>query len=135
MGFCQVCGTKPKRSNYKYCSNKCQSDEKYYKYIKDWKLGLVSGSRGIKTKNISRNIDRYLRRKYKDKCSVCGWNTINQHLNKVPLEIDHINGNSEDNTEKNLRIICPNCHSLSANYRNLNRGRGRAWRMLKYKKN
>lgn len=135
MNNCIVCGKKPKRSSYKYCSNKCQSDEKYFKYIYNWKIGLVNGSRGITTRNISRHLDRYLREKYHDKCSLCGWNETNLFLKKVPLEIDHLNGNSEDNTETNLRIICPNCHALSENYRNLNRGRGRVWRMLKYKKN
>lgn len=135
MNTCLVCGAKPKRSIYIYCSNKCQSDHKYYKYIEKWKAGLVTGSRGITTKNISRHLDRYLREKYKNKCSQCGWNNINQFLQKVPLEIDHIDGDSENNSESNLQVICPNCHSLSKNYRNLNRGRGRAWRMLKYIKN
>jgi len=135
MGNCLVCSKKPKRSNYKYCSNKCLSDDRYYKYIDKWKKGLVNGSRGITAKNISLHVDRYLREKYHNKCILCGWSQINEFLNKVPVEIDHIDGNSENNRESNLRLICPNCHSLSKNYRNLNRGRGRVWRMLKYKRN
>ena len=126
MTNCLVCNKKTKRNSYTYCSNKCQSDEKYRRYIENWKKGLETGSRGITTRNISRHIDRYLREKSKNKCCICGWDTINQFLQKVPLEIDHINGNSEDNAENNLQLICPNCHSLSKNYRNLNRGRGRA---------
>ena len=48
-----------------------------------------------------------------------------EHTNTLPLEIDHIDGNSENNSEENLRLICPNCHSLTANYRGANRGNGR----------
>lgn len=49
----------------------------------------------------------------------------NPYTNTIPLEIDHINGDSEDNSEENLRLICPNCHSLTATYRGANRGKGR----------
>lgn len=31
--------------------------------------------------------------------------------NRIPLELDHINGNHYDNTLENLRIVCPNCHA------------------------
>lgn len=33
--------------------------------------------------------------------------------------------NSENNSEDNLRLICPNCHSLTSTYRGANRGQGR----------
>jgi Zn finger protein HypA/HybF involved in hydrogenase expression len=93
----------------------------------------VTGDRGIVAKNISSYIKRYLIEKYGEKCSTCGWCQRNLVTKKVPLEIDHINGNADDNSEKNLRLICPNCHSLSENFRNLNKGRGRSWR-IKYLK-
>jgi hypothetical protein len=42
----------------------------------------------------------------------------------IPLELDHINGNSKDNCLSNLRLLCPNCHALTSTYR----GRGaRKW--------
>ncbi len=53
------------------------------------------------------------------RCEKCGWakKTENGYL---PLELDHINGDRHDNRIENLRILCPNCHSLTANHR----GRG-----------
>lgn len=32
---------------------------------------------------------------------------------KLPLALDHINGDHRDNRIENLRILCPNCHSLT----------------------
>lgn len=131
MNSCIRCGKKPLRSFYKYCSNKCQQTHQYDEYIKRWKLGLVSGTRGINAKNISSYLRRYLLKKFGEKCSICGWNQKHPATGRVPLEVDHINGNADDNREENLRLICPNCHSLSSNFRNLNKGNGRAWR-IKY---
>ena len=31
---------------------------------------------------------------------------------KLILHIDHIDGNRVNNTENNLQILCPNCHSI-----------------------
>lgn len=97
-----------------------------------WQKGDLSGDRGKVAKNISEHIKRYLVNKFGAKCSLCGWDSRHTITGKVPLEIDHINGNAGDNKEENLRLICPNCHSLSSTFRNLNKGKGRSWRKDKY---
>jgi hypothetical protein len=56
----------------------------------------------------------------KKKCELCGWNKISVD-GRLPLELDHINGDSSDNRLKNLRVLCPNCHSLQKTHRGLNR--------------
>lgn len=41
---------------------------------------------------------------------------------KIPLELDHIDGNNNNNQLSNLRLLCPNCHALTPNYRGKNIG-------------
>jgi hypothetical protein len=106
----------------------------YKKYIEAWKQGMVSGGRGVRTKNISRHLKRYLIEVHGEQCSLCGWNQRHAVTGRVPLEIDHIDGDAENNKEENLRVLCPNCHSLTANFRNLNKTKGRTWRRLLYRK-
>ncbi|MCH7604572.1 HNH endonuclease [Patescibacteria group bacterium] len=53
------------------------------------------------------------------KCEECGWAEKSQD-GYLPLELDHINGDSTDNRLKNLRILCPNCHSLKPTHRGRN---------------
>ncbi len=41
----------------------------------------------------------------------------------IPLELDHIDGNSDNNAAANLRIICCNCHAQTPTYKGKNKGR------------
>jgi 5-methylcytosine-specific restriction endonuclease McrA len=49
------------------------------------------------------------------KCGSCD-NNGNWNGNKLSLHIDHINGINNDNRIKNLRFLCPNCHSQTSTY-------------------
>jgi len=54
------------------------------------------------------------------KCEKCGWAKVSKD-GRLPLELDHINGINTDNRLGNLRILCPNCHSLEPTHRGRNR--------------
>ena len=108
----------------KFYSNKCQQEFEYQEYVARWKAGVESGRKGF-LGSISSHIRKYLREKYGNRCSVCSWAEHHSLTGSVPLEVDHINGDATDNREENLRLLCPNCHSLTLNFRNLNKGHGR----------
>lgn len=53
-----------------------------------------------------------LKEKCCEKCKLYIW------LSKpIPLELHHIDGDKKNNELVNLQILCPNCHSLTDNYR------------------
>lgn len=61
----------------------------------------------IKKRLYSENIKSY-------KCERCNISEYNgEH---ITLQLHHINGINNDNRLDNLQILCPNCHSQTANY-------------------
>ena len=44
-------------------------------------------------------------------CEHCGLDTWRGE--RLPLALDHVNGDTRDNRIENLRVLCPNCHSLT----------------------
>lgn len=53
------------------------------------------------------------------RCEECG---LSEWLGKpIPLQLDHLDGNSDNNSEGNLRLLCPNCHALTPNFMGRNK--------------
>jgi hypothetical protein len=121
---CLNCDVNIERAR-KFCSHKC---EKTYK-----KNEIFTKIENNDTSLDSRNYKTYLIYKFGEKCMECGWNKKNLFSNKIPIELEHIDGNSDNNSLSNLKLLCPNCHSLTPTYKSLNTGNGRHKRMKRYK--
>ena len=119
--YCINCGKEltGNRSNKKYCSVKCQCEYKNKEYINNWLNGNIDGIVG--KYGISQHIRGYLFKKNINKCQICGWGEVNPHTGNVPLEVHHIDGDYTNNSEENLQLLCPNCHSLTETYKNSNK--------------
>lgn len=119
--ICSWCGTEKrcKGSSYKnkYCSNSCQradvTEKKKLAWLnegKDW-----SGKK------------EYLLTEVGRKCEECGQGEV-WNGKPLTLQLDHIDGDSDNNRRDNLRILCPHCHTQTETYGNAGKG-------SRYKKN
>lgn len=104
-------------------------ERKYREYVERWKAGLETGACARAGEQISRHVRRYMVERYGEKCTFCGWAEKHPTTGKIPVALDHVDGDWSNNTETNLRFLCPNHHSLTPTYGSLNRGRGRAERL------
>jgi predicted nucleic acid-binding Zn ribbon protein len=120
---CLVCENEIKKGASKYCSLKCQQTYHFNQRLSDW----INGNYSAKSRNFFR---RYLTETFGYKCSCC--NISEWNGKSIVLEIDHIDGNFENNRPENLRFICPNCHSQTDTYKARNMGNGRHYRRERY---
>lgn len=67
---------------------------------------------GIRSRIIKENLIPY-------ECGECGISEWNGK--QLSLHLDHIDGNRWNHKIKNLRFLCPNCHSLTYNYTGKNK--------------
>lgn len=105
----------------KFCSRKC--------FLESKQIERTTRLENHQTLD-SRQYRKRLIEQFGAKCMKCGWSEINTITGKCPIELDHIDGNSLNNEFSNLRLLCPNCHSLTPTYKALNKGNGRSKRTL-----
>ena len=89
----------PNRSDKRFCKETCQ------KLFSGKKTG--SYQRRRKERNTLRLLRGYQGHK-KNFCECCGFIAVH----KCQLDVDHIDGNHDNNHPDNLQTLCSNCHRL-----------------------
>lgn len=110
--YCKFCGKEyivGKNARGTYCSLECQ-----HKDILKHNAELIE--QGLPVSH--RVLRNYLIKRY-DRCMNpnCKWDWENNKENNPQLELHHIDGNHTNNTLDNTILLCPNCHSLTDNYK------------------
>ena len=117
--FCSKPLTWPSK---KYCNHTCSSQARSQQAVAKAMAGSGPTIAALRRFLFRRN----------PQCWNCGWKEINPVTGKTPLVLNHIDGDSRNNRESNLELLCPNCDSLTPTYKALNKGKGRFKRMQRY---
>lgn len=120
---CAQCSKIVPLAKQRFCSLRCFQDHNFDIRVKQIENGHYHWY------NCSGFVRRYLIKKLGERCSRCQWDKRNPVTGRVPIEVEHIDGDWKNNRSDNLTLLCPNCHSLTDTYRALNRGRGRPYRL------
>jgi hypothetical protein len=128
--YCLFCGN---LVYDKYCGAQCRKDYERKNIFEKIENNQPLNVGSIETEG--RWCKKYLIEKYGEKCMDCGWDKANTYSGHIPIELEHIDGDSSNNTANNIKLLCPNCHSLTPTYKYLNKGNGRHSRRERYKNN
>lgn len=120
--YCKVCNEQLNYTQNFYCSNKCQ--QKF-----QWEITKKNISDAGQAPHIN-TAKRYITERDTHKCSICS--ITNWQDKPLIMILDHIDGNSENSSLTNLRLVCSNCDSQLPTYKAKNTGNGRHSRRERY---
>lgn len=115
---CMFCNKKMTGKNkylHKYCGRKCFNDHRWQLYKEE----IICHGK-VSSPSVGR---KYLIELNGNVCEIC--KRTEWMGQPIPLTLDHKNGNPEDHSLVNLRMICPNCDRQTPTFGSRNRGNGR----------
>ena len=132
IGKCKVCSKEfnyfPSQARGIYCSLSCQGELRAKLALDDFKEKFHEGI------DIGRPRQYQILVEYNgNQCAVCSLPGSDWQGKPIRHQVDHIDGNAENNNPENLQLICPNCHSQTDTFAGRNRGNGRWNKGLKDK--
>lgn len=149
MKICPKCSDQHNKPGI-YCSRKCANSRQWSDEDKKKKSDSAKKSEKVKNANKNRKFPEWINDKYtngdyinntpfellgegykrkvidieqKSCCNRCG---ISDWLgSEIILELEHRDGNRDNNTRDNLELLCPNCHSQTDTWRGRNKAKKR----------
>ena len=121
--ICKSCGSNIEHSRHvqKYCSQDCSR-------FHQWELRKAKVESG--QENSEYVLKKYLIETRGVQCEICCRKTWQG--GPIPVIMDHIDGNSDNNLLVNLRLVCGNCDMQLPTFAGRNRGSGRHYRRQRY---
>lgn len=140
--LCEFCKLPIFKLHQRFCNHSCATKwnnkkrgfklrpivvklSRHERWIESWLSGLLRMEETYygPDNTPSTFIRKYLINRSGNICEKCGWKEINQKTGKVPLQLNHIDGDSTNNAPVNVELICPNCHSLTPTFGRHGKGR------------
>jgi hypothetical protein len=118
-GVCLNCKKQLQNLGSKYCSLKCGAQHKSKVMYEDFILGKI-----VKSHTSIKMVKPFILKEQNNCCAICTMPNIWQNK-EIVFVLDHIDGNSNNNTRANLRLVCPNCDSQLPTFKARNKGNGR----------
>lgn len=113
------------RSDQQFCGVRCFHSHKEKRFVYLWLSGLKDGRVGM---GVSEYVRSYLVSRCGGACERC---SVSEWLGSpVLLQVDHKDGNYTNCCEKNLWMLCPNCHAQQPTSGSRNSGKGRKDRLV-----
>lgn len=144
--YCGFCGTKLpfEKRRSKFCDHSCSAkfnNKGVTRHIKRSKVCSCGNPKLISNKycdecirkrvynpplslgqmKSDRSRRRWLITHRGHRCEICGLESWQGQ--PIPLELHHDDGDTDNNSEENLKLLCPNCHAQTPTHRNRNIGK------------
>jgi predicted nucleic acid-binding Zn ribbon protein len=110
------CGSPIENPVSVFCSDQCRQSQKMG--------GITEWVQGGPAPLGPESITRWVKKLRGSACEECGWDQQNPVSGRSQTQVDHIDGDSTNLMYTNLKVLCPNCHSMTPTFGSLNRGKG-----------